>query len=103
MRILTLALLTLSSLLPAGALAQDWIGLMATEQDARWNACYRETRLIHRTRNMSDLQFRNMIKEARRIHMQDCMARAMPPRPTAIPIIAEKKMPAQIGGWFANP
>jgi negative regulator of sigma E activity len=103
MRVVTLALLSLSSLLPAGAFAQDWNSLMATNHEARWNACYKETRLIHRTRNMSEEQYRVIIKDARRVHMQDCMARSMPPRPTAIPNIAEKKRPAQIAGWAANP
>jgi hypothetical protein len=103
MRIAALALLSLSSFLSAGASAQDWNGLMATDHEARWNACYKETRLMHRTRNMSEEQYRVIIKDARRVHMQDCMARSAPPRPTAIPNIAEKKRPAQIAGWAANP
>ena len=103
MRIITLAVLSLSSLLSAGASAQNWNSLMATDHEARWNACYKETRLIYRTRNMSEQQYRVIIKNARSTHMQDCMARAMPPRPTAIPNIVDKKRPAQIAGWAANP
>ncbi|HZH10846.1 MAG TPA: hypothetical protein VEZ24_10820 [Microvirga sp.] len=76
---------------------------MTADHEARWNACYKETRLIHRTRNMSELQYRDIVKVARRAHMQNCMARSNPPRPTAIPNITEKKLPAQIAGWAANP
>ncbi|WP_243369474.1 hypothetical protein [Microvirga solisilvae] len=103
MRVVTVALLSLSSLIATGAFAQDWSGLMASDHEARWNACYKETRLLHRTRNMSEDYYRILIKDARRVHMQECMARSVPPRPTAIPNIAEKKRPAQIAGWSANP
>jgi hypothetical protein len=85
------------------ALAQDWNTLMATNRQARWNACYKETRLMHRTRNMSGQDYRVIVKDARRVHMQDCMTRADPPRPTAIPEIDEKMPTSSIAGWSRNP
>jgi len=103
MRITVIAVSSLCCLLSAGAYAQDWSSLMTTDHQARWNACYKETRLIHRTRNMSDQYYRGMIKEARRTHMRDCMTRAVPPRPTATPQIVPRPVPAEIAGWAANP
>ncbi|PVE24308.1 hypothetical protein DC522_11610 [Microvirga sp. KLBC 81] len=77
--------------------------MVELDRNARWNACYKETRLMYRTRNMSEQQYRVIIKDARRVHMRDCMARAIPPRPIAVPGAHEKKLPSTIAGWAANP
>jgi hypothetical protein len=103
MRVVTLVFLAFGTLISSEAAATDWGTLMATEPQARWNACYKETRLLLRTRNMSEQQYRVVIKAARRAHMQDCMARAEPPRPTAIPEIDEKHPKGAIAGWARNP
>ncbi|KLK95011.1 hypothetical protein AA309_00755 [Microvirga vignae] len=105
MRVVALFILGLASLVSGGVSAQDWTSLSMIEpsQDARWNACYKETRLIYRTRNMSEQQYRAIIKDARRVHMRDCMARAVPPRPMTTPDADEKKLPSSIAGWAANP
>lgn len=103
MRVVKLLVVAMAALLSGEAAAVDWDTLMATDPQARWNACYKETRLIFRTRNMSNEQYRVVIKAARKAHMQDCMARAAPPRPTAIPAISEKKPAAAIAGWASNP
>lgn len=105
MRVVALFILGFAGLLSGGASAQDWTSLSMIEldRDARWNACYKESRLIYRTRNMSEQQYRVIIKDARRVHMQDCMARVMPPRPIAAPDTHEKKPPSSIAGWAANP
>lgn len=103
MRVLSLSVLAVAVLVSGAASATDWNSLMATDPDARWNACYKETRLLYRTKNMSEQQYRVAIKDARRDHMKNCMARAQPPRPFPIPAITQKKRPAQIAGWSANP
>jgi len=103
MRVVKLVVLAAAALLSREAAATDWDTLMSTNPQARWNACYKETRLILRTRNMSDEQYRVVIKAARRAHMQDCMARVDPPRPTAIPEIDEKMPKGAIAGWARNP
>jgi hypothetical protein len=105
MRVIALFVLGFAGLLSGGASAQDWTSLSVVEpdRDARWNACYKETRLMYRTRNMSEQQYRIIIKDARRVHMRDCMARVIPPRPIALPDAGEKKLPSSIAGWAANP
>jgi hypothetical protein len=105
MRVVVLSILGFVSLVSGGASAQDWTSLSMVEpdRDARWNACYKETRLIYRTRSMSEQQYRVLIKDARKVHMRDCMARVVPPRPIAAPDAHEKKLPSSIAGWSANP
>jgi hypothetical protein len=103
MRVLIFIVLGMAGLVAGEASAQDWKTLSAVDQEARWNACYKETRLIYRTRNMSGQSYRVMIKDARRAHMQECMARPAPPRPIALPKVDEKKTPSTIAGWSANP
>ena len=103
MRVFTIFVLGIAGLIAGEASAQDWKNLAAVDQEARWNACYKETRLIYRTRNMSLQQYRDVIKDARRVHMDECMNRAAPPRRVAIPNVDEKKTPSSIAGWSANP
>ena len=52
---------------------------------------------------MSEEQYRVMIKGARKVHMQTCMARAISPRPIVSAEIAERQPPSSIAGWSANP
>ncbi|WP_445502083.1 hypothetical protein [Microvirga sp. G4-2] len=105
MRVTTLFILGFAGLASGDVSAQDWTSLSVVEpdRDARWNACYKETRLIYRTRNMSEQQYRVIIKDARRVHMRDCMVRAVPPRPLTTPDADKKKLPSSIAGWAANP
>lgn len=103
MRALALTVLIFAGFGSGGAAAQDLAPQAAVDQVARWNACYKETRLIYRTRNMSQDGYRQIIKEARRAHMGDCMTRAMPPRSIAISNVDGRRMPSTIAGWAANP
>lgn len=109
MRALIFSVFVTSALLPLGAGAQEWASLpavpnrMMQEYDVRWNSCYKETRLIYRTRNLSSSDYRAAIKDARHVHMQDCMARAQPPRPIARWDADEKQLPSNLAGWAANP
>jgi len=108
MRVVSFIILGLAGLFSGGASAQDWVSLsvgapQVSDYQARWNACYKETRLIYRTRNMSELPYRTIIKEARRGQMRDCMARTTPPRPIGVPDADEKKLPSSLAGWAANP
>lgn len=108
MRAVVLLVLGFAGLVSGGASAESWTSLsmvdpQMSDHQSRWNACYKETRLIYRTRNMSEQQHRVLIKGARRVHMQDCMARAVPPRPIGGPDADEKKLPSSLAGWAANP
>jgi len=103
MRATIFVAMSLVVLVSGGALAQSLKSSSAVEQEARWDACYKETRLIYRTRNMSEEQYRVMIKGARKVHMQTCMARAISPRPIVSAEIAERQPPSSIAGWSANP
>jgi hypothetical protein len=109
MRALILPTFIVSVLMPAGAFAQEWAALpapqarMMQDRDARWNACYKETRLMYRTRNHSLNNYRAMIKDARYGHMRECMARAQLPRPIARPDADVKQIPSNLAGWAANP
>ncbi len=109
MRALILPVFVMSVLLPAGAYAQEWAALpaapgrMMQDYDVRWNACYKETRLMYRTRNLSMNSYRAIIKDARQVHMRDCMARVQPPRPISRWAAGEKQIPSNLAGWAANP
>jgi hypothetical protein len=109
MRALILPAFIVSVLMPAGSFAQEWAALpgqqarMMQDRDVRWNACYKETRLMYRTRNHSSNDYRAIIKDSRHDHMRECMARAQPPRPLARPDVDEKQIPSNLAGWAANP
>ncbi|MEZ0172427.1 hypothetical protein [Microvirga sp. TS319] len=102
MRAVTVVAVIISVLFPEGTFAQDWKSPTG-EQAARWDACYKETRLIHRTHNMSQEPYRAMIEEARKLHMQTCMARAISPRAIVSAEISERRTPSTIAAWSANP
>ncbi|WP_457089527.1 hypothetical protein [Microvirga sp. P5_D2] len=109
MRALILPTFIVSVLMPAGTFAQEWAALpapqtrMMQDRDVRWNACYKETRLMYRTRNHSLNNYRAIIKDARYDHMRECMARPQLPRPIARPDADVKQIPSTIAGWAANP
>jgi hypothetical protein len=89
-------------LFSTGALAQPGKWASTPEGKARWDACYKETRLIHRTRNMSTLEFKQTIKGARREHMQVCMTRAQPPAPVRVAVPTDKHPETALSGWASN-
>ena len=103
MRVLAFFVLSLAALVSREASAQDWKSLSKAEQEVRWNDCYMETRLIYRTRNHSEQQYRVKIKDARREHMSQCMARIAPPRSITSPDIADRGVKSSIAGWASNP
>jgi hypothetical protein len=103
MRVVVFMVLSLAALVSREASAQDWKSLSKVEREARWNDCYMETRLIYRTRNHSEQQYRVMIKDARRTRMSECLARPRPPRPITSPDIAEREVKSSIAGWASNP
>lgn len=103
MRVLVFIVLGLAAIVSKEASAQDWRSLSKAEQEVRWNDCYMETRLIYRTRNHSQQQYRVKIKDARREHMNQCMARVAPPRPITSPDIADREIKSSIAGWASNP
>jgi hypothetical protein len=103
MRAISFIAMSLAVLVSGAASAQNWKSSSAVDSEDRWGACYKETRLIYRTRNMSEEQYRAMIKEARKVHMQTCMARATSPRPIVAAEVTGRRLPSIIAGWSANP
>jgi hypothetical protein len=81
MRSLAIGILAVAASISADVTAQEGGWVKGSE---RWNSCYKETRLMYRTRNMSLSDFRAMIKTARRSHMRECMTRARPPAPVTV-------------------
>jgi hypothetical protein len=102
MRILTFCVFAAATLISGNASAQPGAWASTPEGKARWDACYKETRLMHRTRNMSSLDFRRIIKEARRDHMRVCMARAKPPAPVRVAVPTDKHPETALAGWASN-
>lgn len=102
MRISTLCVFAAAAFFSMETLAQpgDWAS--TPDGKARWDACYKETRLIHRTRNMSTLDFKQTIKGARREHMQECMTRASPPAPVRVAVPTDKYPETALSGWASN-
>jgi hypothetical protein len=71
-------------------------------RESTLDACYKETRLIHRTRNRSPLDYREIIKEARRDHMRICMTRAQPPAPVKVAVPTDRFPETALSGWASN-
>jgi hypothetical protein len=103
MRILSLSIVAVTALFTVSAAAQESGWASTPEGKARWNACYKETRLIHRTRNMSTLDFRAMIKDARKDHMRVCMARATPPAPVRVAVPTNNNPESALVSWAGSP
>lgn len=103
MRILSLCALAASLLLPGSALAQSGGWASTPQGKARWDACYKETRLIYRTRNMSLSDYRATIKDARRGHMRICMTRANPPAPVRVAVPTDTHPESSLVSWAGSP
>lgn len=105
MRHLSFCILAIAAVAASGASAQDRGWTSTVEGQARWNACYKETRLIFRTRNLSLSDYRAEIKDARKAHMQVCMARATPPASVrlATPVDKNKHPESSLVSWAASP
>ncbi len=102
MRISTLCVFAAATFICANAYAQEGGWTSTPEGKARWDACYKETRLIHRTRNRSSEDYRQIIKEARREHMQGCMARARPPVPVRVAVPTDRYPETALSSWASN-
>ena len=102
MRISFVCFFTAAAVVSTGALAQPGGWASTPEGKARWDACYKETRLIHRTRNMSTLEFKETVKDARREHMQVCMTRAQPPAPVRVAVPTDRNPETALAGWASN-
>lgn len=102
MRFSTLCVFAAATLISMNAYAQEGGWASTPEGKARWDACYKETRLIHRTRNRSSQDYRQIIKVARRDHMRDCMTRAEPPAPVRVAVPTDKYPETALSGWASN-
>ena len=102
MRFSTLFVFAAATIISTSALAQEGGWASTPEGKARWDACYKETRLIHRTRNRSSLDYRQIIKVARQEHMRECMARARPPAPVQIAVPTDKYPETALASWASN-
>lgn len=102
MRFSTLCVFAAATLISANAFAEPGKWASTPEGKARWDACYKETRLIHRTRNLSSLDHRQIIKDARRENMHDCMTRARPPAPVQMAVPTDKYPKTALSGWASN-
>ena len=103
MRILSLSIFAVAAVISVSATAQEGGWTSTPEGKARWDACYKETRLIHRTRNRSTLDFRAMIKDARKSHMRVCMARATPPAPVRVAVPTNNNPESALVSWAGSP
>jgi len=102
MRFLNFSVFAAATLICANAYAQPGSWASTPEGKARWDACYKETRLIHRTRNLSSLDYRQIIKVARKEYMRDCMTRAQPPAPVQVAVPTDKQPETALAGWASN-
>ena|SRR5690349_6978442 len=102
MRISSFLVFAAAALVSVSASAQQGGWTSTPEGKARWDACYKETRLIYRTRNMSSLDYRQIIKDARQGHMRDCMTRAMPPAPVQVAVPTDRFPETALSGWASN-
>jgi hypothetical protein len=103
MRISTLSILAAAALISGDVLAQEQGWASSPEGKTRWNACYKETRQIHRTRNLSLPDYRQAIKDARRAHMQICMTRAAPPASIVVAVPTGQNPESALVSWASSP
>jgi hypothetical protein len=103
MRILNLGLLAAAVLVSGSVSAQERGWASTPEGKARWNACYKETRLIYRTRNMSLADYRAEIKDARKGHMRICMTRVTPPAAIVVAVPTDKSPETALVSWAGSP
>jgi hypothetical protein len=100
---LTLAILILTVVALGSVSAQERSWASAPDGKARWNACYKETRLIYRTRSLSLSDYRSEIKESRKAHMQFCMTRANPPAPVIVATPLGQHPESALASWASSP
>ena len=103
MRILSFCVFAIAVITAANASAQERGWASTPEGKARWDACYKETRLILRTRNMSTNEYRQIIKDARRSHMRSCMVRAAPPAAVKVAVPTDKHPASALVSWAGSP
>jgi hypothetical protein len=103
MRVVALSVFAVAVIVSGSLSAQERGRVSTAEGKARWNACYKETRLIHRTRNLSLSDYRHMIKAARQTHMRECMARARPPAPVVVARPTSKHPETALVSWAGSP
>ena len=103
MRLLSLTVFTLAAFVSANASAEPGQWASTPEGKARWNACYRETRLNYKTYNLSLADYRQAIKAARQTHMRECMTRANPPAPVQVAVPAGQNPETALVSWAKNP
>ena len=103
MRVLGLTVMTAAMMFSAGALAEPGNWASTPEGKARWDACYRETRLNYKTYNLSLADYRQNIKAARKAHMYSCMKRPTPPAPVQVAVPTDKNPETDLVSWARNP
>ncbi len=103
MRIFSFCVFAAAAMAASHAWAQEQGWASSPEGKARWDACYKETRLILRTRNMSTTDYREIIKDARRSHMRDCMTRATPPAAVRIAVPTDRNPASALVSWAGSP
>ena len=100
---LTLGILVAAALTSGSVSAQERGWASNPEGKARWNSCYKETRLIYRTRNLSLPDYRAEIKDARKEHMHTCMTRANPPAAVKMATPVDKNPESSLVSWASSP
>ncbi|UVF17953.1 hypothetical protein HPT29_015665 [Microvirga terrae] len=103
MRYFAFAILACTILASGSVSAQERRWAPSPEGKARWAACYKETRLIFRTRNLSLPDYRAEIKDARKAHMQLCMTRATPPAPVNVATPLGQNPASALASWASSP
>ena len=103
MRLLSLTAFTLATLISVGVSAEPGNWASTPEGKAQWDACYRETRLLHKTYSLSLPDYRQTIKSARRSHMRECMTRANPPAPVQLAVPTDRHPETALVSWARNP
>jgi hypothetical protein len=103
MRLLSLTVFTFTALVSLDVSAEPGNWASTPEGKARWDACYRETRLNYKTYSLSLADYRQAIKAARQSHMRLCMTRASPPAPVQLAVPTNRNPETAIVSWARNP
>lgn len=103
MRLLSLTVFTFTALVSLDASSEPGKWASTPEGKARWDACYRETRLNYKTYSLSLADYRQSIKAARQAHMRICMTRANPPAPVQIAVPTDRNPETALVSWARNP
>jgi hypothetical protein len=103
MRLLSLTVFTFTALFSLDVSAEPGNWASTPEGKARWDACYRETRLNYKTYSLSLADYRQAIKAARQSHMRVCMTRASPPAPVQVAVPTDRNPETAIASWARNP